>query len=270
MVDFVELQGILRGRLENDRELRSVETVALTLDAAISDAAALLNIPIRHLGYEIIERGSDGFMGVGKKEWRIRAYERASSVRKKQRESLFADDEAALPVIEDKDGEAFVHFRSGGEVLLKITAPSGKGREVPEIYVKQLIEQKGESETDDSQVSKTIREALGAYIKVGSFKHNPLNDASALVEIITGEMKAFIQVTPPSEGGCDISFERYINVLKSNRVIHGIKEDFLRDFVDKPVYREKILAAEGTKPIDGKDAYIHYNFETDLGKVRLK
>jgi uncharacterized protein (DUF342 family) len=53
-------------------------------------------------------------------------------------------------------------------------------------------------------------------------------------------------------------------------VIHGIKEDFLRDFADKPVFREKVLAAEGTKPIDGKDAFIHYNFETDIGKARLK
>jgi len=271
MVDFVRLQEIVKDRLEQDRSIHCVEAVGPTLEAAVADAAALLDISVSHLEYEVIERGSDGFLGVGKKEWRINAYERVIAPRKKHRESLFSDDsEDLLPAVEDRDGEAFVQFRSGGDVLLKVTAPSGNGRKMSDEYAEMIISHRGNAETDKGLVSKTVSEALGAYIKVGAFKHNPLNDSMASVEIIEGEMKAYITVIPPGEGGCDISFDKYINLLKSNRVIHGIKEDFLRVFADQPVYKEQVVAAEGTKPADGRDAYIQYNFETDISRVRLK
>ena len=167
MVDFVRLQEIVRDRLEQDRAIQSVEAVGPTLEAAVADAAALLDVSIRHIEYEIIERGSDGFLSVGKKEWRIRAYERVVTVRKRHRENLFSDSlEEDLPVIEDRDGEAFVHFRSGGEVLLKVTAPSGNGRKMTDEYALRIIEYRGKAEIEKDQVTKVVDEALGAYINV--------------------------------------------------------------------------------------------------------
>jgi uncharacterized protein (DUF342 family) len=53
-------------------------------------------------------------------------------------------------------------------------------------------------------------------------------------------------------------------------VYHGIDLDFLRDFADKPVYNERVLVAKGTPPVNGRDAYIEYNFENDQSKVRIK
>jgi uncharacterized protein (DUF342 family) len=83
-------------------------------------------------------------------------------------------------------------------------------------------------------------------------------------------MQAFMYVTPPGDGGADISYDAFINTFKAARIAHGIKEDHLRNFIDKPEYNERVLIAEGTKPHDGKDAYIQYFFETDQSKVRLK
>jgi len=83
-------------------------------------------------------------------------------------------------------------------------------------------------------------------------------------------MKAYITVTPPGIGGCDISVETYLSFLRNNRVVYGVKEDFLRDFADRPVYKEKVVVAEGLRPEDGKHAYIQYNFETDQNKIKLR
>ena len=271
MVDFIQLQEIVKDRLEQDRTVQTVEAVGPSLEAAVSDAAALLDVSVRRLEYEVIEKGSAGFMGMGKKDWRIKAYEKLSAGRKKRREMLFEDEaESDLPVIEDRDGEAFVHLRSGGEALLKVTSPSGNGRRAAETYAMELLHDRKVANINTALVSKMVNEGLGVYMKVGEFDHHSYNDSIVLVEIPEGEMKAYINVKAPGEGGCDIAFETYVNTLKQSRVVHGIKEDFLRNFVDQPVYGEKIEAAEGTKPIDGRNAYIQYNFEADQSKARLR
>ena len=128
MIDFVRLQDIVKEQLEQDRAIRTVEALGPTLEAAVTEAAALLDIPVRKLEYEIIEKGSAGIMGTGKKDWKIRAYERIFIKKQKFEEDIFAGDMADnVPVIEDKDGEAFVQLWSEG-AFLKVTSPVGRGR----------------------------------------------------------------------------------------------------------------------------------------------
>jgi uncharacterized protein (DUF342 family) len=154
--------------------------------------------------------------------------------------------------------------------FLKVTPPVGKGRRATEAHAMQALHNRGVGNIDLEQVNKLVREAAGIYVKVGDFEHKPANDSTAMVEIAGDEMKAFIQAMPPGPGGGDITYEIYLGMLKNNRVYHGINENALRDFADRPLYREKVEVAEGTKPADGRDAYIQYNFETDQTKVRLR
>jgi uncharacterized protein (DUF342 family) len=84
------------------------------------------------------------------------------------------------------------------------------------------------------------------------------------------EMKVFVTVIPPGEGGADLTLDSYKSLLVQHRVYHGVKEEFLQEFVDKPSYREKVEIAEGVKPVNGKDAHIHYFFETDQTQIKLK
>jgi uncharacterized protein (DUF342 family) len=270
MVDFVRLQHIVKEQLEQDRAIRSVETAGATLELAVAEAATLLDIPVRRLEYEVAEKGSPGFLGSGKRDWKIRAYERAVTGKKKDRNALFGEGPGAdVPVIEDRDGEAYVHLSSDG-AFLKVTPPRGRGRKAAEAHAMQALTSRGVRDIDEALVGRLIREAAGTYVKAGDFDHRPVNDSIVSVDIPDGEMKAYIQVTPPGQGGCDLSVETYLSFLRNNRVVYGVKEDFLRDFADKPVYKDPVLIAEGSKPVDGRDAYIQYNFETDQTKVRLR
>jgi uncharacterized protein (DUF342 family) len=270
VVDFVRLQDILREQLKEDRNIKTVDASGPTLETAVTEAALLLDIPVRRLEYEITEKGSAGFLGTGKKDWKIRAYERAFIEKEKFQEDIFIDPLAVQkPVIEDKDGDSFVQLRPDG-AFLKVTAPVGKGRKAEEAHAMHELLGRGVKYLDEALVGQLIKEAAGEYVKVGDFDHKPANESMVTVEIVENEMKVLIEVTRPGPGGCDITQEAYISLLKSHRITYGIKEDFLLNFADRPVYREKVEVAEGLKPVDGRDAYIQYNFETDLSKVRLR
>jgi len=270
MVDFAQLQEILKDHLEHDRAIKSVDASGPTLEAAVNEAATLLETSVRRLEYEIIERGNSGFMGAGKKDWVIRAYERTQVKKKKAATADLIDEDAEfVEVIKDKDGDAFVQCWSDG-VYLKVIPPVAKGNKIYSAYASQVLHNRGVEEYDHSIVDKIVDEAAGIYVRVGDFKHNPTHDSMASIEVDDSEMHVYVTVMPPSEGGADLSIDAYKSLLTQNRVYHGIKEEFLVEFSDKPVYREKTEIAEGIKPVNGKDAYIHYYFETDQTKVRLK
>jgi len=271
MVDFVTLQKIMADHLEADRAVQSVEAVGPTLEAAVSDAAALLDIPARRLEYEVIERGDAGFWGMGKKDWRIRAYEKIGKSRKKHQKDLIEEEMGAnIVVVQDKDGEAFVFFKSGGEVLLKVTPSVGQGKKASELYAMRFLQDRKANNIDENLVKKTVHEAAGVYVKVADFEHKSYNDSVVYVEISEDEMTGYVRTTPAGEGGCDVSYETYMTTFKQNRLVHGIKDEFLKHFVDQPVYNENVVIAEGTKPVLGKNAYIQYNFETNERKVKLR
>ena len=270
MIDFVQLQEIIKTNLENDRLIKAVDASGPTLEAAVNEAAALLDSSIRRLEYEIIERGSSGFLGAGKKDWVIRAYVRLQAKKTKIVEEDFSDEALSnISIIADKDGDAFVQRWSDG-VYLKVTPPVGNGRKVYMAYVTQVLQEKNIHDFDVSMVESLVNEAGSMYVKVAEYDHQPHNDSMASVEVDDAEMRVWISVIPPSEGGADLSIDSYKSLLIQYRVYQGVNEEALQRLADNPVYREKIEVAEGLHPVNGKDAYIHYYFETDQTKIRLK
>ncbi|MDA3812212.1 MAG: FapA family protein, partial [Spirochaetaceae bacterium] len=105
---------------------------------------------------------------------------------------------------------------------------------------------------------------------VGEFSYNPVNDPLMSVEISEDEMQAFIYVSEAGPGGANLTGDDIKGFLKNNRVISGIKPEYLSDFEENPVYRRSYLVAEGLSPVNGKDGYIKYLFETDPHKIKLK
>jgi predicted RNA-binding protein Jag len=269
MVDFLQLQEIIRGQLAQDRSIRIVTASAPTLEEAVSQAAILLNVPVRRLEYEIGEKGSPGIFGSGKKDWTINAYQQQAAKSESDDDMEFDTDAAIGPIIEDLDGDAFVHLNTDG-VFLKVIPPSGNGRKMTEENTLKMISDRHVSEINEELVGQIVKEARGEYKRVGSFDQRPMNDSMVLVDIPEGEMKAYIAVSPPGIGGCDISVETYLSFLRNNRVVHGVDEEFLRHFADRPTYKEKVAVAEGTRPVNGRDAYIQYNFETDQSRMKFR
>jgi uncharacterized protein (DUF342 family) len=270
MIDFIQLQEIMKTQLNQDRAVHTIDVSGETLEVAIEEAATLLDVPVRRMEYEILMQGSAGFMGMGKKEWKIRAYPQIV-LKKDIAELVLAEAvaEAKEEVIPDQDGAVFVHLTVDG-AMLKVIPPVGNGKRATDSQAMHALSAREVTEIDDILVHAMVEDAEGEYMRVGNFDHKYSDDSMATIEVTDGEMKAFISITPPGPHGCDLSVETLIGFLKNNKVVVGFKTDDLTNFADRPTYRQPVLAAEGIIPQNGKNAYMDYFFETDQSKVRLR
>ncbi len=267
-VTYPELQEFMRNAAEADRGRKHINVTADTLDEALSEASVELGVPLRRIDYEVLQNGSRGFLGMGKKSVIIIAY---PGERSGDGEEL-SEDDFEFPDAEEtrnRDGEAFVRLSPEG-VLLKVTEPAGNGIRVTDRQALHAIRERGEFAVDSRMVSRIVRNADDEWVAVARYDYNPARDASLGVEIVELEMKAFLMASPPGPGGTDPSAENIVTFLQTNGVVEGINDDAVRRFENKPVYRERYLIAEGSKPQNGDDARIMYNFPTGEEQIKLK
>jgi len=268
-----QLRDFMRQQAEEDRKKRSVQVTGPTIEDALNQASIELGVPVKRIEYEVLERGSKGTLGLGKKDFILIAYEVKEEKTASAKDigegfefqSAFSEAEREV----DRNGDAIVRFTPDG-VFLKVTPPVGKGRRITEKEALDKIRAKNLERFDSLLVSRVVKQADGEFIRIGEYAYNPVHDAVMTVDITDFEMKAFIVVKPPGPGGSELSADSIVGFLKNNGVVHGIREDVLRQFEDYPRYGESILVAEGTRPVNGKNARIMYNFEVDRSKVKLK
>ncbi len=134
MVSLDQIQSYLRTQMADDSERQFVNVSGDSLEDALQQAAIELSVPMKRIEYEILERGSRGMLGMGKKAFQIIAY----PVKKREASpdesgeiqidlSLLTDDEEAR----DRNGEVFVRLDSEG-VMLKVSKPKGAGARATE------------------------------------------------------------------------------------------------------------------------------------------
>jgi predicted RNA-binding protein Jag len=268
-----EIAELMRRYLEEDGAKKSLVVEGRSAEEALADAAVQLGIPVKGLEYEVVERGNPGILGAGRKPWRVRAYPAAvkRAVAMPKASASEEDFGEAVPAVEvkDVDGECFVRLSPDG-ALLKITPPAGKGRRITEKQAYDRLLSRAVRAYDEGLVREVVKQASSDYVRVGEYISNPANDALITVDITDQEMKACVILSPPGPGGSDLSKDAVLAFLRNNRVIHGVSEAALQELEDKPRYREPCLVAEGSKPQNGRDSYVQYNFETDKNKHQLR
>jgi uncharacterized protein (DUF342 family) len=272
IMDIAELKNRLQPQLEADRVVQFVEATGGSLDEAVLEAATLLGLPVRRIEYEVVERGSAGFLGRGVKPWKIKAYAGLAEIDEpddEEEEDGLDLIDAPEPEEEKADGDVFVQLRNG-DVFLKVIPPVGKGTYMTEADARVALERRRILGYNEELVRQTVKEAANTYVRVAGFQHNVANNSFVRVEISENEMFAYVSVTPPGVGGGDVSFEGYKGLLHSNGVIYGIKESFLERFADRPTYGTRVCVAEGKAAANGSDAYMDYFFEADPSATRLK
>jgi uncharacterized protein (DUF342 family) len=268
-----EIAQLMRRYLEEDGAKKSLVVEGRSAEEALADAAVQLGIPVKGLEYEIVEKGNPGVLGAGRKPWRLRAYPAAvkRAVAMPRAGAEEEDFESAAATVEEKDidGECFVRLSPDG-ALLKVSPPQGKGKRISERQAYEKLLARAVRAYDEALVKEVVRQASSDYVRVGDFISNPANDALITADITDQEMKAYVILSPPGPGGADMSKDSILAFLRNNRVIYGVSEGALQELEDKPRYREPVLAAEGSKPQNGRDSYVQYNFETDKNKHQLR
>ena len=275
MVTLDKLRTDMQTLLQVDRNLHFVEVNADTIDEALADAVVQLDTKLSNLHYEVVEKGSDGILGLGKKPWKIMVYQDPKTVKKATHlasDGLFEiDEDDELAQITNRDGLYYVrHFKS--DIMLKVLLPLGDG--LP-IDLKEVLDEVKRPDTisyDEELVKKCVKTGTdNDYVVIGQFKHVPAGDVVIGVEVTKDEMKGNIVVSPPSMSGSEASFEMIKRAILAQGVVDAcIEEDKVREFVDNPVYNIPFEVAEAIQPVDGHDAYISYNFETDPKKLKAQ
>ena len=275
MVTLEKLREDMNTLLQVDKNLHFVEVNADTIDEALADAVVQLDTKLSNLHYEVVEKGSDGILGLGKKPWKIMVYQDPKTVKKATRlasEGLFdMEEEGEEAKIINRDGLYYIrHFKS--DIMLKVLLPVGEG--LP-IELKDVIDEIKRPDTisfDEQLVKKYVKSGTdNDYLTVGQFKHVPAGDVVIGVEVTKDEMKGNIVVSPPSMSGSEASFDMIKRAILQQGVVEAcINEDKIREFVDNPVYNNPYEVAAAIEPVDGHDAYISYNFETDPKKLKAQ
>ena len=275
MITLDKVREDMKTLLEVDKNLHFVEVNADTIDEALADAVVQLDTKLANLHYEVVEKGSDGILGLGKKPWKIMVYQDPATVKKTQRlasEGLFEEGEGEEAAqIVNRDGMYYIrHFKS--DIMLKVLLPTGEGLPIEIKDVLDEIKRPDTIDYDENLIKKCIKNGTdNDYVNVGSYKHVPAGDVVIGVEVSKDEMKGSIVVSPPSMSGSEASFEMIKRAFLQQGVVEQcINEDKIREFVDTPVYNAPFEVAEAIMPVDGHDAYISYNFETDPKKLKAE
>jgi len=271
MVSLDQIQTYMREQMENDHG-KAVNVSGTSLEDALQQASVELGLPLKKIEYEILERGSRGVMGVGKKPCLLLAYparEKAGEDEETGETSIDFSLLATETEQQNRDGEVFVRMTPDG-IMMKVTRPVGDGSRVAERQAIEKLLERVDEGFDKGRVAKVVKLAQGEFIKVGDFDYDPSADATLSVELAESEMKAYLLAYPPGRGGADPSFEEVVSFLQSNGVVEGLVQQRLERFVDDPPYRDTVLVAEGIPPRHGEDAKVRYSFDLDPSHITLK
>ncbi len=86
------------------------------------------------------------------------------------------------------------------------------------------------------------------------------------VRISNDKMKAYLYLPSPDFDEDGYSMDDIIDILQSNGISFGIKEDKVQDIIERQIYNQEILVAEGQTPEDGIDGYYDYKFDMNFSK----
>ncbi len=273
MVTLDSIRKDMAKMYERDKDINFVDVRADTLDEALADAAVQFNTKVSNLEYEVMEKGFEGFMGIAKRPWSIKVYQNPESLQKAAKSKASSvmggfDDEEAKPV--SKDGVYYIHHFDN-ELVLKVVLPSGKGKPVDINTLLNDLNRPDTISVDEPLVKKYAKEGTdNQYQPIGKYNRVPSSDAVFVVDIAKDNMKATCTINPPTLGGADVTPEQIKNALTTQGVVAGISDEKINALVDVPIYNEPVVVAEAILPVDGHDAYMVYNFETDRSKIRAK
>lgn len=255
-----------------NQSLDSIDLYVSSIQAGLEETSAIFQCPLYEISHEVLESASSGILGIGNKLHYIR-YTRIIYAKKVLVKAdrvydyidsltsgtLNIDDE-----ILSKPTEVNVRVKRDG-IFIKIAPPQGDGKKITDILLieKELNNVQALS-YDIDVIKKASNEQTGEYIQIADWNEgNALNNGSVRINVSNDYMRVFMNITPPTEGGREIDLQDIKELLKTEEVIFGIKEDIIEEALENRIYKSPIIIAEGTAPISGKNAKIEYLINMD-------
>ena len=253
----------------------AVEVYADSVQQALELAAKDLKLDVTMLDYEILEKGTKGIMGLGRIPYRVLIRPLADHVeqgelaeleRKLTREHGIGKVHFKEP---DQDGTFKVRVNKTG-IWLTVTPVQGKGAPVGANDVMNKLYSLKITPSDPARIEKEVAKASGKPVKIGPWTPNPEYDGSISIEMTEDEMKVFVHFKPPRFSGRHLEYDEIIDALKKSGVKIGIREKEIKEYLENMDYVQPLLAAEGTKTVHGRDAFVEFKVRVDSKSVSFE
>lgn len=165
--------------------------------------------------------------------------------------------------MERKNGFFQLVIKQDG-TYLKLIPPVGNGKSVDFDDINSYLYDIGIHDFDVKAVGQVLEIAKGAeaQVRVSIIPIKPENEILKL-KFSEDEMYAVGRFYPPSTDGKQLSANDIERILSSANIVHGIMRENIENFLKNRCYCEDIILAQGTKPIEGRNAAITYHFNTD-------
>jgi len=255
-------------QLKLDRERKSVQVIGSSVDEALLSASVELGVPKFSLEYEVLDKGSKGFFGVGRRDCILIVYQREKKDHSLLTDSIGDDFGLGSDILINEDGYFTINLSDKGANLL-VHEQVGTGDPVSVDTVIHGLIERGVEGFDRDEVERVVEEKANEFVKIGDFTHNSLNDASLDISISPDELLVEMYVTPPGFGGMNLTEEQIKDALEVGGVQFGIRLDLIEDFIKHPIYNENYVIAEGQPVKNGEDSKLIYSFK-QTGDIDLK
>lgn len=162
-----------------------------------------------------------------------------------------------------KNGYFQLDNRADG-IYLIIFPPEDGGQEVDVMEMTAFLDKKGIGPYDIKELNTAIHTAVKAqaFVKVSDQKGLEFGESMEL-RFSEDRMTATARFYPPTTKGQVMDMKEIVGDLQYNHIQYGIIADSLKSFVMNRTYCTDIVVAKGTQPVQGKDAYITYNFDAN-------
>ncbi len=256
---------------ESQTELKEIEVEGSSIDECLEKATEELGVSRMNIDYEVIQKGSKGFLGLFKKPFKL-----LITVTDETIPSTFSikdEEENVEEVKEDlnakKDGEIKVKIKKAG-VFIKADPPRNEGKKATYDDALIALSTRNIKTYDVDTIKDVITNASGEWVKIGEWKPNPEYDSKAGLEITPDEMKAYVTVSAPILSGRTLDPEEIVSLLEANGVKFGINMEKIESMLEKEQFNIPILVAEGKPPQNGEEGKIDFKFKTDIGDVHYE
>ena len=252
----------------------AIEVYADSVKQAIDLAAAELGLDVSMLDYEILEKGTGGILGIGRQPYRLLV---RPIVLEKEHEGLdelekkLSAHNPEITFAEPKDVDASFKVRvTRSGIWLTVTPPKGKGAPLDINQINNKLYSMRITNVDMGAIEKAMKKGGGKPARLGEWLPNPDYDGTMTVNITEDEMKAFVHFSPPRFSGRHMEFDEVIEELRSAGVESGIRENQIREYLEAMDYSSPLLAADGQRARNGRDAYIDYKVRVDKSRVQFE
>lgn len=246
-----------------------IEVESYSIEEGLETASRKLKANIADLEYEILEKGSPGFLGIGRRPYRILIKRSIPKIPEELMEVSKLTKKAPEEMIpQDVDGSFKIRVTKNG-IFLIVNPPKGKGRRISVQEVQNALYERQIVDVDPKLIQNIVEKAKGEPVKIGEWQPNPEYDGKMSLEVSEDEMKVYLTLIPPRRNGRIVEFDDVMAELEKRGIVYGIKEDIIKEAIEEDKFNQPILIAEGKPPKDGEDAKIDYKFKVDK-EIRLE